>query len=66
MAMLATTGAVVLALAWNGSPANAAVRSIGYGSQMRSWPAAVAIVVALVLVVVAWVISAQVASRRAG
>jgi len=28
-AMLATTAAVVLALAWNGSPANAAVRSVG-------------------------------------
>ena len=65
-AMLATTGAVVLALAWNGSPANAAVRSVGYGSQEHTWPAGVAMAVALVLVTVAWVISAQVASRRAG
>jgi hypothetical protein len=65
-AMLATTGAVVLALAWNGSPANAAVRSVGYGSQEHTWSAGVPMVVALVLVVVAWVISAQVASRRAG
>jgi hypothetical protein len=65
-AMFGTTGAVVLALAWNGSPANAAVRSVGYGSQERTWPAGVAMTVAVALVVVAWAISAQVASRRAG
>lgn len=65
-AMLTTTGAVVLALAWNGSPANAAVRSVGYGSQESTWPAGVAMVAALVLVVVAWLVSARVASRRAG
>jgi hypothetical protein len=65
-AMLGTTGAVVLALAWNGSPANAAVRSVGYGSAERTWPAGVAFVTALALAVVAWVISAQVASRRDG
>lgn len=63
-AMLATTGAVVLALAWNGSPANAAVRSVGYGAQGHSWPAGVALVSALALAAVAWVISVQVAARR--
>lgn len=63
-AMLATTGAVVLALAWNGSPANAAVRSVGYGAQEHSWPAGVALVSALALAAVAWVISVQVAARR--
>ncbi|MGN6792806.1 MAG: hypothetical protein ACTHJW_10530 [Streptosporangiaceae bacterium] len=62
--MLATTGAVVLALAWNGSPANAAVRSVGYGAQGHSWPAGVALVSALALAAVAWVISVQVAARR--
>jgi len=65
-AVLGTTGAVVLALAWNGSPANAAVRSIGYAGQERTWPAGVAMVAALGLVVAAWAISTQVAARRDG
>jgi hypothetical protein len=64
--MLGTTGAVVLALAWNASPANAAVRSVGYGSQEKTWPTGVAMLAALVLVALAWAISAQVAARRAG
>jgi hypothetical protein len=64
--MLGTTGAVVLALAWNVSPANAAVRSVGYGSQERSWPAGVAMVAAIALLAVAWAVSAQVAARRDG
>ena len=62
--MLGTTGAVVLALAWNVSPANAAVRSVGYGSQEKAWPAGVALLAAAVLLALAWVISAQVAARR--
>jgi hypothetical protein len=65
-AMLCTTAAVVLALAWNGSPANAAVRSVGYGADERTWPAGIALVTALALAVAAWVISAQVAARRDG
>jgi hypothetical protein len=65
-AMLATTGAVVLALAWNGSPANAAVRSVGYGAEEQTWPAGVALVSAVVLVALAWLISVQVAARRDG
>ena len=65
-AMLGTTGAVVLALAWNVSPANAAVRSVGYGSQERTWPAGVALLAAVLLLAAAWVISAQVAARREG
>jgi hypothetical protein len=65
-AMLGTTGAVVLALAWNGSPANAAVRSVGYASEEHTWPAGVALVTAVSLAVAAWVISAQVAARRDG
>lgn len=63
-AMLCTTAAVVLALAWNGSPANAAVRSVGYGAVERTWPAGVAFMTALALAAAAWAISAQVASRR--
>jgi hypothetical protein len=66
IAVLGTTGAVVLALAWNGSPANAAVRSVGYAGQERTWPTGVALVVALVLVAAAWAISTQVAARRDG
>jgi hypothetical protein len=65
-AMLATTGAVVLALAWNGSPANAAVRGVGYGGEEHTWPAGVALMSAVALVAVAWVISVQVAARRDG
>jgi hypothetical protein len=63
-ATLATTGAVVLALAWSGSPANAAVRSVGYGTQEKSWPTGAALLAAIALLVVAWVVSAQVAARR--
>ena len=66
IAVLGTTGAVVLALAWNGSPANAAVRSVGYSGQELTWPAGVAMVAALALVTAAWVISTQVAARRDG
>jgi hypothetical protein len=65
-AMLATTAAVVLALAWNGSPANAAVRGFGYGAEERTWPVGVTLVSAVALVAVAWVISVQVAARRDG
>jgi hypothetical protein len=65
-AMLATTGAVVLALAWNGSPANAAVRSVGYAGEEHTWPAGVALMSAVALVAIAWVISVQVAARRDG
>jgi hypothetical protein len=63
-AMLATTGAVVLALAWSGSPANAAVRSVGYGAQEKSWPTGAALLAAIALLAVAWAVSAQVAARR--
>jgi hypothetical protein len=63
-AMLGTTGAVVLALAWSGSPANAAVRSVGYGAQEKSWPTGAALLAAIALLVVAWGVSAQVAARR--
>jgi len=63
-AMLATTGAVVLALAWSGSPANAAVRSVGYGAQEKTWPTGTALLAAIALLAVAWVVSAQVAARR--
>jgi hypothetical protein len=65
-AVLGTTGAVVLALAWNGSPANAAVRSVGYAGQERTWPPGLALLAALGLVGAAWMISTQLAARRDG
>ncbi len=62
-AMLCTTGAIVLALAWS-APANAAVRTVGYGAQEKSWPTGAALIAAIALLAVAWVVSAQVAARR--
>lgn len=64
--MLATTGAVVLALAWNVSPANAALRTAGYGSKGSAWPTGVPVLAALALLVVAWTVSALFAERRDG
>ncbi len=63
--MLTSTAAVVLALVWSVSPANAAVRS-GYGAAPVSWPAGLQIVAAIALIVVAWAVSALVAARRGG
>lgn len=65
-AMLGTTGAVVLALAWNVSPANAAVRGVGYGHLEKAWSPGAALAAAAVLTALAWVISAQFAARRDG
>ena len=64
--MLGTAGGVILALAWNISPANAAVRGVGYGHMEKTWPAGAALIAALILVAVGWAISAQVAARRDG
>lgn len=64
--MLGTTGAVVLALAWHDSPANAAVRGVGYGHLERAWAPGISLLAAFVLAGLAWVISAQVAARRDG
>jgi len=63
--MLTSTGAVVLALVWSVSPANAAVRS-GYGETSSSWPAGLPVIAAIALLTVAWSISALVAARRSG
>jgi len=65
-AMLGTTAAVVFALAWNGSPANAAVRSAGYGTKATSWPPGLPALAAVGLLAVAWTVSALVAARRSG
>jgi len=63
--MLTSTGAVVLALVWSVSPANAAVRS-GYGHTASSWPTGLPIIAAATLLVLAWSVSALVAARRTG
>jgi hypothetical protein len=62
--MLSTTGAVVVALAWNGSPANAAVRTSGSPPQGSPWPAGLPVLAAVVLLAAAWTVSALVAARR--
>lgn len=64
--MLGTAGAVVLALAWNVSPANAAVRGVGYGHLEKAWAPGAALLAAVILAALAWAISAQVAARRDG
>jgi hypothetical protein len=63
--MLTSTGAVVLALVWSVSPANAAVRS-GYGETSSSWPPGLPVIAAIVLLIAAWCISALIAARRSG
>ncbi len=65
-AMLGTCAAVVFALTWSGSPANAAVRSAGYGMKSTSWPPGVPLVAAVALLGITWVISALFAARRGG
>lgn len=63
-AMLCTTGAVVAALAWNVSPANAAVRSAESAPQVSAWPSGLAVITAIALLAAAWTVSALVAARR--
>jgi hypothetical protein len=62
--MLTTTGAVVLALAWNDSPANAALRTPGTGVAASPWPHGLPAIAALALLVIAWTVSAALAARR--
>jgi len=62
--MLTTTAAVVTALAWNVSPANAALRTSHTGVAASAWPHGVPLLAALVLLAMAWVVSALFAARR--
>ncbi len=62
--MLTTTGAVVLAVAWQDSPANAALRTPVTGVTAASWPPGVPLAAAVVLLAVAWTVSALLAARR--
>jgi len=62
--MLTTTGAVVLALAWQDSPANAALRTPVTGVKAASWPPGVPLIAAIALLVIGWAVSAFFAARR--
>lgn len=64
--MLTTTVAVVVAIAWNISPANAALRTPDTGVPTTAWPSGVPVLTAIVLVVIAWAISVVFAARRGG
>lgn len=64
--MLGTSAAVVFALTWSGSPANAAVRSAGYGMRSTSWPPGVPLLAAIALLGITWAISALFAARHGG
>jgi hypothetical protein len=63
--MLTSTAAVVLALVWSVSPANAAVRT-GGNPGSGSWPTGLPVIAAIAVLVVAWSVSALVAARRSG
>jgi hypothetical protein len=65
-AMLSTTGAVVLALASNVSPANAAARTVGSAPQASPWLPGLPVIAAVVLLAVAWTVSALAAAHRSG
>lgn len=64
VALLSTSSAGVLALVSSVSPASAVVRGNGAAVQSASWPAGVPFLVALVLLVVSWLVSAELAARR--
>ncbi len=65
-AMLSTTAAVVLALASNVSPANAAARTVGTAPQISSWLPGLPVIAAVALLAVAWAVSALAAGHRGG
>ena len=62
--MLTTTAAVLTALVWNVSPANAALRTRHTGVAASSWPHGVPLLAAMVLLVAGWTVSALFAARR--
>jgi hypothetical protein len=64
MALLSTIAAVVVALVSSVSPASAALRGSGAAVQSASWPTGIPFLVAVILLVVSWLVSAAVAARR--
>jgi hypothetical protein len=63
-AALATLAVVIVALAANVSPANAALRSDIASNTAARWPGAVSLIAAAVLLAVTWTASAMAAARR--
>jgi hypothetical protein len=63
-AALATLAVVIVALAANVSPANAALRSDIASNTAARWPGAVSLIAAAVLLAVTWTASALAAARR--
>jgi hypothetical protein len=64
VALLSTIAAVVVALVSSVSPASAALRGSGAAIQSASWPTGVPFLVAAILLVVSWLVSASLAARR--
>jgi hypothetical protein len=65
-AILGTTGAVILALVSDVSPASAALHSAGSDPQAISWLPGLPLIVAAVLLVASWTASTTIAARRCG
>jgi hypothetical protein len=63
-AALATLAVVIVALAANVSPANAALRSDIASNTAARWPSAVSLIAAAALLVITWTASALAAARR--
>jgi hypothetical protein len=63
-ALLSTIAAVVIALVWGISPANAALRGNDATFQSAAWPAGMPLMVAFALTVAAWAMSCWLAGRR--
>jgi hypothetical protein len=64
VAVLSTIAAVLLALLSSVSPASAALRGSGASIQSASWPTGVPFLVAGILLVASWLLSASLAARR--
>jgi hypothetical protein len=64
VALLSTIAAVVVGLVSSVSPASAALRGSGAAIQAASWPTGVPFLVAGILLVTSWLISASLAARR--
>ena len=64
VAVLSTISAVVLGLVLSVSPASAALRGSGAAVQAASWPAGMPFLVAALLLVTSWLLSAALAARR--
>jgi hypothetical protein len=63
-AILGTAGAVIAGLVASVSPANAALRQTRTHAHTPGWPTALPIVVAAILVILSWGLSAVLAARR--